>query len=268
MKRSLGFFLAALVLFASCNKDEEPMPQQSEKPALPPEASMAPDMSMFEEEGDEGARVTAATNWAYAAINVGVYSSILYTHLVVPITAFKATIGTEAAFDEDTGLWVWEKAFDVEGHGAYDIRLTANVQGENVNWMGYISGEGIVDNFVWFTGTSNMTGEAGYWELYESPESASVWLSNSWGYDQETGNGATTFTVEKDGENLGSSITYRIDDSKEMDRAVVINNTDLDSEIFVNWSKASKFGQVKSETYFESDAYFCWDANLQNTSCE
>ncbi|GGF27930.1 hypothetical protein GCM10011339_15060 [Echinicola rosea] len=244
------------------------MPQQSEKPTLPPEASMAPDMSMFEEEGDEGARVMAISNWAYAAINVGVYSSILYSHLAVPVTAFKATIGTEAVFDEDAGLWVWEKAFDVEGKGTYDIRLTANVQDQNVNWMGYISGEGMVDNFVWFTGTSDMTGEAGYWELYESPESASVWLSNSWEYDKETGNGATTFTVEKEGDNLGSSITYRIDDTMEMDRNIVITNTDLDSEIYVDWSRSDKFGQVKSESHFESDTYFCWDASLQNTSCE
>ncbi|WP_245949514.1 hypothetical protein [Echinicola strongylocentroti] len=268
MKKSFGIFLTALVLFASCNNDEEPMPEQSEKPALPPEASMAPDMSMFEDEDGEGARVTAATHWAYAAINVGVYSSILYTHLAIPVTAFKATIGTDASFDEDAGVWVWERAFDVEGHGSYDIRLTANVQDENVNWMGYISGEGIVDNFVWFTGTSNMTGETGYWELYESPESTSVWLSNSWEYDKETGNGATTFTVEKEGDNLGSAITYRIDDTLEMDRGVIITNTDLDSEIYVNWSRSDKFGQVKSESHFDSNTYFCWDASLQNTSCE
>ena len=257
-----------MVMFASCNNDEAPMPQQSEKPALPPEASMAPDMTMFDDEGQEQARLSAVTNWAYAAVNVGVYSSILYSHLVVPVTAFKATIGTEASFDEEAGLWVWEKDFDVEGHGSYDIRLTANVQDENVNWMGYISGEGNVDNFVWFTGTSNVTGEAGYWELFESPESPSVWLSNAWEYDKETGNGSTTFNVEKEGDNLGSSITYRIDNDMEMDRSVIISNTSLDNEILVNWSKADKYGQVKSESHFESSAYFCWDANLQNISCE
>lgn len=62
IRKPIGFLLAAMVMFASCNNDEAPMPQQSEKPALPPEASMAPDMTMFDDEGQEQARLSAVTN--------------------------------------------------------------------------------------------------------------------------------------------------------------------------------------------------------------
>ncbi|WP_200975131.1 hypothetical protein [Echinicola sp. 20G] len=268
MKKSIGIFLAVLVLLGSCTKDDEqPNGQQSEKPTMPPESSMAPDMTMFDDQGSEGSREIAVGNWAYAAINVGVYSMILYSHLAVPVTAFKATVDVEAVYNESQELWVWEKGFQVEGKGSYEVRLTADVDGQEVAWTGYISGEG-VNNFVWFTGTSKLNGEMGAWELYESPSSSSVWLSNSWEYDHEAAKGTTTFTVEKEGENKGSSITYGVDGSMDMDRSVMINNVSSGDEIYVNWSKEGSYGRVMSEMHFDDELYHCWDASLQDTQCE
>jgi len=268
MKKILGFFLAALVLFASCGTNEEPMPQQSETPVMPPESSMAPDMSLFDDQESEASREITVSNWAYAALNVGVYSLILYKHLAVPVRAFKATINTEAHYNEDAGLWVWEKAFQVPERGSFAIRLTAEVNGTDVSWTGYVSGEGY-DKYVWFTGESKLNGEMGSWELYDgNKENSQVWLSNAWEIDRESGKGYTTFTVEKEGDHKGSSITYSIDNTMDLNRSVLINNVELSSEIFVDWSKENKYGRVKSQAHFEDELYHCWDGSLQNTACD
>ncbi|GAB3650813.1 hypothetical protein GCM10028791_18590 [Echinicola sediminis] len=268
MKKTLGFFLAALVLFASCSKNEEPMAQQSEKPVMPPESSMAPDMSLFDDQESSGSREIAVSNWAYAALNVGVYSAILHSHLAVPVRAFKATVNTDAQFNADAGLWVWEKAFQVPSKGSFDVRLTAEVNGTDVSWTGYVSGEGY-DKYVWFTGTSKLNGEMGAWELYDGNKgNPQVWLSNSWEFDKESGKATTTFTVEKEGESKGSSISYTVDNSMDLNRSVVINNVQLSNEISVDWSKEDKYGRVKSQSHFENALYHCWDASLQNSFCE
>ncbi|WP_226335264.1 hypothetical protein [Echinicola marina] len=267
MKKILGVFLSVLVVLVSCTNNEGPETPAGEAPVLPPELSMAPDMSMFDDQGSEGNREIQVGNWAYAAINVGVYSAILYQHLVIPVTAFKATIGTDAMYNESEGLWVWEKAFEISGKGSYSIRLTAEVLEEDVFWMGYISGEG-VSNFVWFTGESNKNGEEGSWNLYEGPESASVWLSNRWEIDREAESGFTKFTVEKEGEHMGSSIRYAVNTDEYFDRMVTIVNAAEENTIYVDWRSEEKNGRVKSLAHFGDELFHCWDGSLQNVDCE
>ncbi len=266
LKKSLGFLIALMVIVFSCTENDDGQ-QQGPEPVMPPESSMAPDMSMFDGEGGETNRVNTIQNWTYAAFNVGIYSGILYTHLIVPVRAFKATINQEAHFNADAGLWVWEKNFEVPSRGTFSVRLTAEVNGTDVNWTGYVSKSGAFENFVWFDGTSKLNGESGNWNLYESPENPQVWLSNSWEIDREEGNGNTSFTVEKEGNHQGSSITYSIENGADYDRKVLIHDVKVSNEIDVQWNKASKFGRVKSEAKFQDEMYHCWGNQLQDTEC-
>lgn len=267
MKKILGVFLAVLVVLGSCTNNEGPEMPVGDAPVMPPELSMAPDMSMFDDEGSEGNREIQVGNWAYAAINVGVYSAILYQHLVVPVTAFKATIGTNATYNESEGVWVWEKDFQIPEKGSYSIRLTAEVVEEDIFWTGYVSGEGL-NKFVWFTGESSINGQEGSWKLYESPENSSVWLSNRWEIDKEAGNGFTKFTVEKEGDHKGSSIRYAVNGDEYFDRMVTIVNSAEENTIYVDWRSEEKNGRVKSFAHFGDEMFHCWDGALQNVDCE
>ncbi|MDN3669159.1 hypothetical protein QWY93_07455 [Echinicola jeungdonensis] len=266
LKSSMSFLMALLVFVFSCSESDDGQ-MQGPEPVMPPETSMAPDMSMFDDEGGEENRVNTIQNWAYAAINVGVYSSILYSHLIVPVRAFKVTINQEAHFNEDAGLWVWEKSFEVPSRGTFSVRLTAEVDGTDVSWTGYVSKSGVFENFVWFDGTSKLNGESGKWNLYESPENPEAWLSNSWEIDREVGNGNTSFTVEKEGNHQGSSITYSIEKGADYDRTVLINDVSNSNLVEVQWNKESKFGRVKSEAKYGDEMYHCWDEQLQDSEC-
>lgn len=71
---------------------------------------MAPDLSAFTEEDPDDGRMSTVNHWAYAALNVGVYSALLQTTLAVPVTAFKLAVNQTPVFDTDARLWVWEYA--------------------------------------------------------------------------------------------------------------------------------------------------------------
>ncbi len=268
MKKLLILLIAPMIAFTSCSEDENTAGQQSQKPVTPPTSSMAPDLDSFSDDDNSGSREAIIGNWGYAAINVGVYSAILYNHLIVPVKGFQLTIGQEAYFDSETNLWVWEKSFDIATKGSYDIKLTADVDGNDVDWKGYISKDSGFDDFVWFEGESKLNGEAGSWVLYESPENPEVWITSSWVKDENAGTAKTTFTVEKEGDHLGSYIAYEMDANADLNRNVVISDANTTNMIYVDWNHSENYGRVKSESHFQNNVYHCWDKQYQDTDCE
>ncbi|PIB35389.1 hypothetical protein BFP72_08260 [Reichenbachiella sp. 5M10] len=257
-----------IVVLSACTEDDSENMSTDTAPTVPSSSTMAPDFGEFNDATDEGAREAMVGNWGYAAINVGVYSSILYQHLVIPVTAFKATVGAEAYFDEETELWVWERNFDVPAQSDYQIKLTADVDGDDVDWKGYISHGTDLDEFMWFEGESTVNGESGSWMLYESPENPSVWLTSDWTNEDDSDIAHVTFTVQKEGDNEGSSIEYEADASTDLDRMVTIYDASIDNEVSIMWSQASGQGRVMSEAHFQDSEYHCWDADLMDTECE
>ncbi|MEQ9375112.1 MAG: hypothetical protein RIG68_08045 [Imperialibacter sp.] len=265
--RKLAFLLSFSILLVSCNKDEEVDPGTA--PAMPPGTSMAPNFDDFSgSEGDGGGRQMVVRNWVYAATSVGVYSGILSGALVVPVTAFKLAVNQEATFDTETKLWVWAYDISVPNSGSYSVKLTADVDGSDVTWTGYISKAGGFSDFVWFTGESNFMANAGTWTLYESPEKPNAWLSSEWSKSEVDGVADVTFTVEKPGDSFGSSISYMVDAGAELNRNVTIIDTNTENTIQVLWSAENSNGKIKSQVFFEDNLYHCWDTTLNDVACE
>ncbi|SNT31584.1 hypothetical protein SAMN05421640_3380 [Ekhidna lutea] len=262
MKKILAIALIPMTLLWSCSDDDQAA--QDPQPNMPPESSMAPNFENFE---DDGARAETVNNWAYAATSVGIYSAILYSNLAVPVTAFKIGLKQDATYNTETNLWVWEYDISVPNKGSYAVRLTADVDGTNVDWTGYISLAGSFEDFVWFEGESNLNADAGSWTLYESPDNPSAWLSVNWSDNEATGVATSTFNVEKEGNFFESSITYTADANADFNRSVVIVDTNASNTIEVDWNKPSGEGRVKSEAHFEDTAYHCWDKTLNDTDC-
>lgn len=266
MKRFIAVMLIPVVLLSACAEEEGT--EQGAQPVMPPSASMAPDFEAFGSTEAGGRESVVLTNWSYAAINVGVYSAILYQHLVIPVTAFKMTIGTSASFDAESQLWIWEKSFTVPDYGDFKVKLTASVDGTDVDWTGYISQGTVLDGFVWFEGDSKLDGSSGSWTLYESPENQSAWLSSSWERVDDSEQANVTFTVEKEGESQGSTISYAVDAEADLDLSVMIFDAAAQNNVDVWWSSTDAHGQVMSEAYFNDTEYHCWDASLLDTVCE
>ncbi|WP_421765274.1 hypothetical protein [Ekhidna sp.] len=262
MKKILALLLIPLIMLSACSDDDGNV--QEPKPEMPPESSMAPNFDNFDE---DGARAETINNWAYAATSVGVYSAILYANLVVPVTAFKIGLNQEASYETSTNLWVWEYDINVPNKGTYNVRLTADVDGTDVDWTGYISLSGSFEDFVWFEGQSNLTADAGTWTLYESPESPSAWLTANWSDNESSGVTSSTFTVEKEGNFFDSSISYTVDTNADYNRNVVIVDTNVSNTIEVDWNQPSGEGRVKSEARFEDTNYHCWDDTLNDIDC-
>ncbi|MBV6642361.1 MAG: hypothetical protein KI791_16705 [Cyclobacteriaceae bacterium] len=261
----LSLLLAGLVLFNACNEDGEM--DGGDPPAMPPASSMSPDFNYFDEGGDESGRVDVVNSWVYAATNVTVYSAILGSTLIVPVTAYKVALTQDVTFDADLGLWIWAYDVNVGAHGEFAVKLTAEIQGPDVIWTGSISKAGVFEDFVWFEGTSAINGESGSWTLYESFANPTPWLSAEWEKSDVDGKANVTFTVEKEGNSLNSSISYTASATGDFNRSVVIVDTHADNTITVDWHSVEKNGRVKSAAHFQDDAFHCWDSQLHDVDC-
>ena len=271
MKKLLSLYLSLAVVLMSCNPDNEN--NQDPQPVMPPEYSMAPNFDDFETESSQ--RNQTIEHWFYAAVNVNVYSTILAGNLAIPVAAFKATISQEPFYDTVAGVWTWENEFSAHSND-FSIRLTADVVDGNVDWKGYISATSLSstssysppDNFVWFEGQSDVEGNTGSWTLFENPDNPSAWISTEWSRNEDQTVANADFTIEKEGDLLGSYIHYSRDENIDLNRSVEISNTQSGDLIEIYWNSELKFGRVKSEIYFNDNAFHCWDESLQDISCE
>ncbi|XOV95033.1 MAG: hypothetical protein ACFHWX_10050 [Bacteroidota bacterium] len=261
----LPVLLAGFILLNACNDDNDIA--GGDPPVMPPASSLSPDFNYFKEGGDESGRVEVVNNWVYAATNVTVYSAILGTALIVPVTAYKVALEQDATFDTDLSGWVWSYDANVGSAGVFGVRLTAEISGTDVLWTGYVSKEGVFEDFIWFEGTSVIGGDSGSWTLFEGPGGSGAWLSATWEKSDVDGKANVTFTVDKAGDSQGSSISYSASTSGEFNRNVIITDTNADNVITVDWHSTEKNGRVKSQAQFQDDAFHCWDGTLNDVDC-
>lgn len=258
--------IASIILLNACNDKDDPGAGQ--QPVMPPASSMEPDFSYFNEENNPNGRVETVNNWLVAAANVTFYSSILGSHLVVPVTAYKVALQQEATFDTELDIWVWAYETTVGSAGTFQVRLTADVSNSGINWTGYISKEGSFEDFIWFEGTSEIGGEAGTWTLYENHTTGAEWLSAEWSKSDVEGKANVKFTVEAPGDHLGSSISYAINETEGFNRSVIIVDTNVDNTVTAHWNSETKIGRVKSPAHYQDEDFHCWDGTLQDTDCQ
>jgi hypothetical protein len=265
MKRLTSILFIPIILFMSCSEDDGNI-NQGTQPELPPQSSMAPDFSNFS--NNENARVEATENWIYAAANVGIYSAILYANLVVPVSAFQLAVDQTPTFNSDANLWIWTYNADIPNKGNYNVRLTASVDSQEVDWTGYISLDGSFEDFVWFEGKSNLSADAGSWVLYESPNTPTEWLSVQWTKNDSEGAANSSFTIEKEGDYKNSSISYSAESNATLDRSVTIVDTKNSNTIETSWRSTTSEGRVKSQLKYGDELFHCWDGSLSDTACD
>jgi len=282
--RVYGMFLVfALIFTASCENSDD-VPAVDNNLALPLYESMVIDFSDFTDDSNSG-KSTALVydnkapngNWFFSRIVVGVWNSALFNTLAVPVAAFKSAFSNTP---EDLGDNKWQWTYSVDGFTSeYTARLTGKVTGEEVLWEMYITKIGIVafEEFLWFSGSSAMDGNSGYWLLNESAEKPEALLKIDWERsNDEIGNIRYTWVRELDEQEnddmfKDSYLEYGLQDG-DFDAyfeayAYDSNKQDF-SDVRIEWSRITFVGRVRSFDYFEDEEWHCWDSNGDDIQCQ
>lgn len=279
-----GLVLLMLALFAiSCEKSTDGS-EQSLSPELPPAESMAIDFDAFEDNGTSGKSAILSDvqkapngNWVFSRLVVGVWSSALYTTLSVPVAAFHAAFAqTPEQISEDT----WQWTYSVDGFTSeYTARLTAQLTSEAVLWNMYITKNGIegFEEFQWFSGSSSLNGNSGFWILNQGPDHPEAMLRIDW---ERTGDeiGSIRYTWVRELNDQGaddlfrnSYLEYGLQDAyfdAYFNAYVYDTNLQAFTEVDIEWSRDTFEGRVRSFAYFEDEMWHCWDSNGDDVACE
>lgn len=269
----------SLIVFSSCsNTDEDDMGTLS----LPPEASMVMDFESFNNqqaktELEKAVQATEINNWGYSAIVVGVWNTALVTTLAVPVASFRSALHHKATY-KGNALWEWN--YTVDGFTSqYAARLTGEVAGNEVHWKMYITktGIGAFDEFMWFSGVSNIDGKTGYWILNHSAEFPENMMRIDWTIeDEEVASIKYTYTRELNDNRQtdafkSSFISYGIQ-TGEFDVFYDLHAYDYSKQSFVDadieWHRTNYNGRVMSESYFGDSDWHCWNDKGENKTCE
>lgn len=272
MKKSIVLILLPLVLLSlstGCKKDK------GEPPELPPSESMSIDYSNFETQAKSDISIsypkgTATSNWEFAAGVAMIWKSVGYATLTVPAASFAIALKQKPSFIGDA-TWQWSYDATV-ATVTYKARLTGQVTSDNVVWKMYITKEGTggFTDFMWFEGTSGLDGTSGQWILYKNPDSPVQVLQIDWTRNGSS-IGSVKYTYIEEGSAFKNSyIEYGLT-SNTLNAYYTIHYYNTTYQTFydldVEWNTTTHEGHVRSEAYFGTTDWYCWDSNHLNVTC-
>ena len=278
--KSLYAMLALIMVFSvSCEKSDDTKIETNAL-QLPPYESMAVDFSDFLDDSNSGKTSSTAKvggNWLYPRLVVGFWNTALFTNLAVPVASFRSAFAHEAEF---LGENTWQWSYTVDGFTSeYTARLTGELTSDGVLWKMYVAKDGVgaFDEFLWFSGVSNIDGNSGEWVLNQSAERPNRMIHIAWERENdEIGNIKYTWVRELNDEESDdlfkdSYLEYGL---QEGDYNVYYNIHvyDLQLQNFVDvnieWNRTTFNGRVMASSHFEDDMWHCWDSAGEDVACE
>ena len=272
----IGLCMLMVMQLVCCGEDaDDDDVDVSEAPPLPPDASMVVDLSTFDETvpGAPGAASTVSyKNFRNAATRVSAIGSALIAAATVPAAVFTAARLNEPTSEGDN-TWVWSYSVTVDY-----ITFTAALTGiqnsdKSIDWSMVMSADAPlrpVQDFVWYTGTSNVTNLEGSWQFYDmtTPTEQNPTITIDWTASED--DGKAKLTVENvdtraDSEYAGDVLDY---DATENDAAVLSYEDSSEGEVWdITWNLDTGEGSLKVPEYNNGEKA-CWDANKQDAECE
>lgn len=261
MKKNSVFLLIAMLFigFTSCQKDNN-LGQTA--PNIPPKESFIIDFQDLSTGKTEATQLNAF----FAGVNILTWNTALVTTLAIPVTAFRNSFNQEATFND--GIWTWAYDFDGAGGVNHSARLEAEVIGtESINWSMYITKDGSYEDFLWFTGASNVESRSGTWTLMLEPESPQEFMTIA--YDLDTNNeGTIEYTnVLDNNPNNGSYVKYGHTGNEAFDVFYDIFKSETNDLINIEANQNTKAGRVKNLQHFGDDAWRCWNGAHEDIDC-
>ena len=248
------------ILLISCDKDKSDI----EIPAPPDEESFVMNFNDF---NNKKTSSITFINKATSLIYIGVWNSILALNMAIPVAAFKGTISQEVQIIEDNH-WMWEYEMTI-----LMIKLNAQLhafyENDKIIWEMRISQENGYQDFVWFTGESNVDQTAGNWTLYKSPDNPQAYLNINWEKSEEDPIAFIRYeNVLNDDPNKGAYIIYGANDNPEIDRYYNIVGVETNNYAKIEWNYTQKNGRIAAPNTFKDELWHCWDIAGADISCD
>lgn len=266
--KSVKIYSLLFFILIGCSKTDVNGPD-GEAPTIPPKESFVMDFSNFQSSGSMSKtnQILSKQNWGWAALNVGIWNTMITVGLAVPVAAFVESFNHDPVEQED-GTWIWQYDFNV-----FNIKHTAELHGKieasGVTWKMYISKENFYDNFLWYTGESDFLAIQGNWILNHEPNNPEPLLDITWNRNPQEGTANIKYTnIEPDGAENGGYIFYGIVNETPYDTFYDIFNKGKDNHTHIKWNRTSKDGRVKDPLHFGDDDWHCWDHTLEDATCQ
>lgn len=272
--------LTAQLFFTSCNKDNPSAPQE-DAPPIPPVSTFTIDLSDFDTSKallmPEGPGKTAAVltkqNWGWAALNVGVWNTLITLTMIVPAAAFVESFNHKPVLQPD-GSWQWSYNFTV-GLAVHTAKLSAKAVDGDIHWRMLISKQGAYTDFEWYTGVSNLVATEGTWRLNMDPNTSppTPFLDIEWHRNPQAGSADVKYTnIIPGNAGTGDYIFYGIDNQTPYNAFYNIFSVSQNNLVEIEWDRAvdQKDGRIKDPNHFGDDQWHCWDiiANgLEDITC-
>ncbi|MCP4571334.1 MAG: hypothetical protein GY838_03210 [bacterium] len=268
MRTGAGLLALASIMLFVClqltgcsNDDSSPTtPDQATAPTLPDAAQLQFDFSFFngaESMANEKADGVHA-NFVNAYLRAVVLDALAELTLAAPVGAFAVALHTDPVLADD-GSWDWVYNWRDRGE-QLRIRLNGKPVDGHVAWEMHVSGDGGLNEIMWFSGTTDDAGREGRWSFYDNDrEGAPVCGEINWG--RQDGAHYLEFVSHED-DSAGD--TLRFTDSHP-DYSIDFTPGDGSTASFIRWN-ADGTGSLRVPDYNDG-AEACWDRWQENVVC-
>jgi hypothetical protein len=169
------------------------------------------------------------------------------------------------ALDDNSG-WKWQVT-----HGEFSAVLIGRVEADSARWSMTVSG-GDLQDFTWYTGTSTITGKAGYWMFYDTAKVAGVYPEAiEISYEAGTPTEQIKLEIVKEGDvDEGNYLQWTATGDERTFVAYDVYNEDAQGPdtFTVAWDEVTEAGYIHVAS---SDQKYCWDTkdnNHQDIVCQ
>ena len=176
MRKFLALTAIAMILFASCGKDDSIAP-------VPPAAeTLAIDLDSFR--ADKTKSPSGADDF-FAYVSVKVVSNWIHIFdniINVPVEAYKQLIVSAVPVQSGKG-WTWTVDYKDYFGCHYTVTLYGEEKQDKVYWDLRVSkndGEDWYKDFPWIAGWSTKDGKSGQWEVRVGPFDMDVMVTADW----------------------------------------------------------------------------------------
>ena len=238
-------------------------------PTIPPEETFVIPFEHFESNGMDGLvsfETGNQSNRNYAALAVGIWSTIIRVGLAVPVAAFRASFHN-IPLQQPDGSWIWSYSVMIGG-SVYSAELHGQFITEGVHWDMRISKEGEYEDFLWYYGENSLPATEGFWILKQSPAVPTDLVRVDWSRNISAGTHAVRYTnIVPDGPENGGYIDTQYIKGVPYDHIWDMYNKGADNHTYIEWSSTTGEGRVKNSNYFHDDDWHCWDSARMNITC-
>ena len=262
-KISLLFMLllfSTTLFFSSCKKEEV-----GEPPEIPPEGAFVMDFNSFKDNANKATDATYV-NWTNSVFHVGVWNIILTVSLAVPVAVYVEAL-KQTPQHHSGKTWLWEYSVKV-GLTNYTAQLYG-IKGDNeITWEMYISQEGGIQEFPWYTGTHNLDATEGKWIIRESLGKDNDLLQIDWTRNNTDSTYSIKYTnIVPGGAENGGYIAFSNQETGDLDAYYDIYNKGKDELVEIEWNTDELFGRIRAPHIYSDEIWHCWNTDKEDTDC-